>query len=176
MRKKVCFVVLLCVTFAQSVSEAQVFGTTPQGETPQSPSSAPSAYFFGQGQGILIDVNLWGQVRSPGKYYVPYNTDLVSLLSIAGGPAPTAKLDDIRIVRYARADSAVVEKVVRVDIDKFIETGEQNFPALLRGDTVIVPGGPISVLNTIITVTNAIFGIVNAIFLIVILNRELARN
>lgn len=176
MLKKVCFIALVCVIFAQNFSKAQVFGTTPQGATPQSPGGAPSAYFFAQGQGILIDVNLWGQVGNPGKYYVPYNTDLVSLLSIAGGPAITAKLDDIRIVRYARADTAVVEKVVRVDIEKFIETGEQSFPSLLRGDTIIVPGGPISVLNTIITVTNAIFSIVNAIFLIVILNRELGRN
>jgi hypothetical protein len=175
MLKKVCFIALICVIFAQN-SKAQVFGTPQQGVAPQNPSGAPSAYFFAQGQGILIDVNLWGQVGNPGKYYVPYNTDLVSLLSIAGGPAVTAKLDDIRIIRYARADTAVVEKVVRVDIEKFIETGEQNFPLLLRGDTVIVPGGPISVLNTIITVTNAVFSIVNAIFLIVILNRELGRN
>ncbi|MCS7014365.1 MAG: hypothetical protein RMI34_05495 [Chloroherpetonaceae bacterium] len=160
---------------AQNTLNAQVFGTPPQGEAPQNPNVAPAAYFFGQEQGILIDVNLWGQVGRPGKYYVPYATDLVSLLSIAGGPATTAKLDDIRIIRYARADTAVIEKVVRVDVEKFIETGEQSFPALLRGDTVIVPGGPISVLNTIVTITNAVFSIVNAIFLIVILNRELSR-
>lgn len=175
MARKFCFIAGICVIFAQNVANAQVFGTPPQGETPQNAGATPAAYFFGQGQGILIDVNLWGQVGRPGKYYVPYATDLVSLLSIAGGPATTAKLDDIRIIRYARADTAVVEKIVRVDVEKFIETGEQNFPSLLRGDTVIVPGGPISVLNTIVTVTNAVFSIVNAIFLIVILNRELGR-
>jgi len=172
MLKRVCFIVAVCVICAQNL-KAQVFGAPQQ--TPQTQSDIPSAYFFNQGQGILIDVNLWGQVGKPGKYYVPYNIDLVSLLSIAGGPAVTAKLDDIRIVRYARADTTVIEKVVRVDIEKFIETGEQNFPLLIRGDTVIVPGGPISVLNTIVTVANAIFSIVNAIFLIVILNRELGR-
>ncbi len=173
MLKRVCFIVVVCVTFAQNL-KAQVFGAPQQ--TPQTQSdNIPSAYFFNQGQGILIDVNLWGQVGKPGKYYVPYNTDLVSLLSIAGGPATSAKLDDIRIIRYARADTTVVEKVVRVDIEKFIETGEQNFPLLIRGDTVIVPGGPISVISTIVTVANAIFSIVNAIFLIIILNRELGR-
>jgi hypothetical protein len=172
MLKRVCFIVAVCVICAQNL-KAQVFGA--QQQTPQTQSDIPSAYFFNRGEGILIDVNLWGQVGKPGKYYVPYNIDLVSLLSIAGGPAVTAKLDDIRIVRYARADTTVIEKVVRVDIEKFIETGEQNFPLLIRGDTVIVPGGPISVLNTIVTVANAIFSIVNAIFLIIILNRELGR-
>ncbi len=177
--KLICTITLICITCLHSNALGQVFGGG--GSQPSTPSTqsaptggAPSAYYFGQGQGVLIDINLWGQVGSPGKYYVPYTTDLVSLISIAGGPQLTAKLDDIRVIRYTRQDTSVVEKVVRVDIEKFIETGEQNFPPLLRGDTVIVPGGALSVFNTIVTVTTGIFGILNAVLFILILNRQLS--
>ena len=44
------------------------------------------------GQGLAIKVHIWGQVHRPGRYLVPDGTDLVGLISFAGGPTSGAKL------------------------------------------------------------------------------------
>jgi len=82
-------------------------------QSPLSPNQTlnlPAVYYYGQGQGVQIDVNLWGEVKQTGKMIVPYTTDIISLISLAGGPTPNAKLDEVRIIRYAMQDSTAVEK------------------------------------------------------------------
>lgn len=107
---------------------------------------------------------------------VPYTTDLVSLISLAGGPTSNAKLDDVRIIRYAMQDTTTVEKIIRVNVERFVETGEQSyFPVLLRGDTVIVPGGALSALQSFVTVLSIITTVLQTVFLVVIINQNLNR-
>lgn len=48
---------------------------------------------------VLMQVNLWGGVTKPGIHYVPVHTDLITLLSYAGGPVEGAKLNEIVIKR-----------------------------------------------------------------------------
>ena len=43
-------------------------------------------YFLGTDDQLLIKVNVWGFVAKPGQYLVPSGTDLISLISFAGGP------------------------------------------------------------------------------------------
>lgn len=86
---------------------------------------------------LLIKVNIWGHVSKPGQYMVPSTTDLVSLISFAGGPTENAKLRDIRIVR----SNSETQEVIHVDLKKYIDTADQGLiPILMPGDTVIVPG------------------------------------
>jgi hypothetical protein len=47
---------------------------------------------------ILMPVNVWGEVRSPGVYMIPWDSDLRDALSAAGGPTATANLSSIKIV------------------------------------------------------------------------------
>lgn len=180
--KKTCFALFIFLTLLLSTQSlyAQVFGST-RDELPSTISTdgtrsggGPSAYYYGRSEGVLIDVNLWGQIGTPGKYFVPYTTDLISLISIAGGPKSNAKLDEVRIIRYAQKDTTVVEKIVRVNIKRFIEYGEQsNIPALVRGDTIIVPGDALSVFQTFVGIVSSLSVILNSILLIVIINRNL---
>ncbi|ACF14986.1 hypothetical protein Ctha_2537 [Chloroherpeton thalassium ATCC 35110] len=175
--KKVCttIFVLLILALDSNLALSQVFGGTRSG-TPSTNSSnieaaSPSAYYYGRGEGVLIDVNLWGQVGKPGKYFVPYTTDLISLISIAGGPTNQAKLDEVRIVRYAQRDTTVVEKIARVNIIRFIEYGEQShIPPLVRGDTVIVPGDALSVFQTFVSIASSISVVINTFLLIAVIN------
>src|SRR5207244_1830868 len=51
---------------------------------------------------VLMKVNLWGAVNRPGIHYVPLRTDLVTLLSYAGGPMPNAEMDQMLIKRRAK--------------------------------------------------------------------------
>ena len=69
---------------------------------------------------LLIKVNIWGHVSKPGQYMVPSTTDLVSLISFAGGPTENAKLRDIRIVR----SNSETQEVLHVNLEKYIDTAD----------------------------------------------------
>lgn len=56
-------------------------------------------YYLGEQDELLIKVNIWGFVQKPGQYMVPNGTDLISLISFAGGPKEQAKLKNIKVIR-----------------------------------------------------------------------------
>ena len=86
---------------------------------------------------LKIRTYIWGQVRNPGLYIVPDDTDLLTLISSAGGPTENAKISKIRIIR-STIDG---EKVINVDLKEYIETGQTELiPILKPGDTIIVSG------------------------------------
>ncbi|MEA2095384.1 MAG: SLBB domain-containing protein [Candidatus Cloacimonadota bacterium] len=86
---------------------------------------------------LKIRTYIWGQVRNPGLYIVPDDTDLLTLISSAGGPTENAKLSKIRIIRSTTEG----EKVIWVDLKEYLETGQAELiPILKPGDTVIVSG------------------------------------
>ncbi len=86
---------------------------------------------------LKINTYIWGQVRNPGLYIVPDDTDLLTLLSLAGGPSEDAKLTKVRIIRPTEDG----ERVIWVNIKKYLETGnEKMIPVLKPGDTVVVSG------------------------------------
>ena len=126
-------------------------------------------YFLGEQDELLIKVNIWGFVRKPGQYMVPKDTDLISLISFAGGPLEQAKIKRVRIIRAvssptttngsalssyhalastAKRDNAGVntasspkQQVIEVNIKKYLNTGQQALiPELYPDDTIVVPG------------------------------------
>jgi len=95
-------------------------------------------YYLGSKDELLIPVNIWGFVMKPGQYLVPNNTDLISLLSFAGGPTENAKLSNVRIIR---TDSKLGSRIYKVDVKAYVETGDERLiPPMKPGDTVIVKG------------------------------------
>jgi polysaccharide export outer membrane protein len=95
-------------------------------------------YYLGTSDELLIPVNIWGFVQKPGQYMVPDNTDLIALLSFAGGPTENAKLNHIRIIRN---DPKIGNVVYHIDVKRFIETADERLiPNLRPGDTIIVSG------------------------------------
>ncbi|CUS89692.1 polysaccharide export outer membrane protein [Candidatus Kryptobacter tengchongensis] len=143
MLRKIIFLSLIFVT----TSFSQLF------ESPRIVTGGGSSayYFVGKTGELTITVNLWGFVRNPGRYEVPSSTDLVQLISYGGGPLKEAKLKDVKIVRSVREDTTIVEKVIKVNVEKIIEDGEPS-PLLLPGDTVVVPGGSIDVIKDILAI------------------------
>lgn len=86
---------------------------------------------------LKIKTYIWGQVLRPGLYIVPDNTDLITLISSAGGPSEYAKLTKIRIIRPTNDG----EKVIWVNLKKYMETGDESLiPVLMPGDTIVVAG------------------------------------
>lgn len=97
-------------------------------------SDKPAQYILGSGDILLVNVNLWGHVQRPGIYSVPSAYTLIDLISSAGGPLNTARLNDVRIVRKD-------QEVLKVDIEKFLKTGDNTLlPIIQPGDTIIISG------------------------------------
>jgi len=101
-------------------------------------------YFLGSQDQVLMAVNVWGFVNKPGQYMVPYETDLISLLSYAGGPREEAKIHKIRLVRSKSENPQVIE----IDVKKFLNSGRaSDIPVLKPGDTVVVFGTSFHFIN-----------------------------
>lgn len=106
------------------------------------PSYNPGAVYQYTGsltgtQQLKIRTYIWGQVRNPGLYIVPDDTDLLTLISSAGGPTENAKLSKIKIIR----STVEGEKVITINLKEYLETGQAELiPILKPGDTVIVSG------------------------------------
>ena len=84
-----------------------------------------------------MSINLWGHVRNPGRYEVPISTDIVQLVSYAGGPLPEADLGSVKIARVVRGVEAVrtVEFNVNLNhLDKLDEKARRLEP----GDTIFI--------------------------------------
>jgi polysaccharide export outer membrane protein len=86
-----------------------------------------------------------GDVKLPGKYSFPQPVNVWEAIREAGGPATTASLDAVRIIKdRSRGGGTTI-----VDVQGAIETGSvRDLPTLDPGDTIIVPakhlqaGGP----------------------------------
>jgi polysaccharide export outer membrane protein len=118
--------------------------------TPKSQQLSRAAqYYIGTEGELLIKVNIWGRVRQPGQYFVPSNTDLITLISVAGGPAEKSRLDNVRIVRNTESGS----EIIIVDIKKYLKTGDQRLiPVLKPEDTIIMSGSIWYVISNVVTV------------------------
>ena len=99
-------------------------------------------YFLGSEDQVLMPVNVWGFVNKPGQYLVPFETDLISLLSFAGGPREEAKITEIKVIRTNLSpDENTDQAVIQVDVKKFLESGQSELiPVLRPGDTIVVSG------------------------------------
>ncbi|NIA30515.1 MAG: hypothetical protein GXO75_02275 [Calditrichaeota bacterium] len=62
-----------------------------------------SEYLLGTAEALEMVVHVWGDVRNPGEYRVPYDTNLLELISKAGGPAQYANLSKIRLTHESKS-------------------------------------------------------------------------
>ncbi len=164
---------LSTTSFAQEVETEDV---KPKGATPY----RGAQYFLGEEDELLMRVNIWGFVRKPGQYMVPTDTDLISLISFAGGPVEQAKVKAIKIVRtfeaatpttntqvlasgsapqnnsatgtnLAEKKKAEASRVLQVDVKQYLKSGDRNLiPALQPGDTIVVEGSAFNTVNKVL--------------------------
>src|SRR5210317_1240751 len=85
----------------------------------------PAQYILGTGDILLVNINLWGHVQRPGIYSIPSAYTLIDLISSAGGPLNTARLNDVRIVRKD-------QEVLKIDIEKFLKTGDNTLLPIIQ--------------------------------------------
>ena len=140
--------------------KAQDFGAS-QNQNPiqNQISDRPAQYILGSGDVLLISVNLWGHVLKPGIYSVPSSFGIIDLLSSAGGPLPSARLNDIRIIRKN-------QEVITVNVQEFIKTGNQDLlVALQPGDVIVVSGSIGDIFRSVVTFVRDMAIILNVVIL-----------
>lgn len=102
---------------------------------------------------VLMRVNLWGAVLRPGIHNVPIKTDLMTLISYAGGPSDRALLDDVIIKREVGNS----RKVLEVDVEELISGTSHHQVELAPNDIIVIPkdqpllGGDSIAILTILT-------------------------
>lgn len=117
-------------------------GGIPQAQTEEASTvldrNPASQYYLERGteNKLMMKVNVWGAVASPGAQYVPDQTDLIGLLSAAGGPLENAKLSKVRLIRSYNGE----RKNMVINVGKCLKkTDTDRIPEVKPGDTVIVP-------------------------------------
>ncbi len=112
-----------------------------------------SQYYMEKGMEnkLMMSVNVWGAVEKPGSQYVPDGSDLISVLSAAGGPTEGAKLTQVRLVRNFDGEKFNL----KIDVDQCLKKGELGkVPEIKPGDTVIVPKSRASFVKFIAVIYN----------------------
>ena len=97
----------------------------------------------------LITVQIFGSVVRPGMYYVPEDTDLMKLLTLAGGVEPTSELDEVVVRKidgkpWAAMNSSYVKQknssTYVVDVDDLLRKSTNLKPLrMTHDDFVYVP-------------------------------------
>jgi len=65
--------------------------------------SKADQYILGTEEKLEMIVHVWGEVEKPGEYQVSYDTNILELISKAGGPTDYANLSKVRLSREAKS-------------------------------------------------------------------------
>ena len=86
---------------------------------------------------ILMYINVWGNVKNPGRHLVYDGIDLATLFSVVGGPSTGANMSEVRLYRESPSDGD--QLIYEINMKKFIHTGNRSdFIKLKPNDTIIV--------------------------------------
>lgn len=155
----IIFLVLLSIgiCFAQESVRTQ---TSTTGRFSDRPSA--SRYILSTtSDALLMTVKVWGEVQKPGLYDIPIGTDLVELISSAGGPKETAQLSKIKIIHGSKQDQKGF--VSRVDVKEFLDTGDNSLiPEIKPNDTIIVPMKPSQYIRISLSWTQQLVALISA--------------
>ena len=154
--KRIFFLLLIAIVFnLYQDTYAQDYRT----QTPLQYSDRPAQYILGSNDVLLITVNLWGHVQKPGIYSIPSSFGLIDLLSSAGGPLGTARLNDVRVIRKN-------QEVITVNLEEFIKTGNKDLLVSLQpGDIIIVSGSISSIFRSVVGFVRDLAIIANVILI-----------
>jgi protein involved in polysaccharide export with SLBB domain len=117
---------------------------------------------------LRISVNIWGYINYPGRYEIPISTNLIQLVTLAGGPKTHALMDEILIYRVT-ADGRRI--LVEVDLEDPENINEAE--VILRNeDTIVIDYSAIVTWNQIFTIIATPLAVAASILVLV---REASR-
>ena len=82
-----------------------------------------------------IRITLLSGVRNPGIHYIPDNTSLLELFSLAGGVSAEAETDKIMIKRVFKDEV----QNLKYDLTELLNSKEVTQPMLMHNDVIMIP-------------------------------------
>ncbi len=144
---------LTCFLFLSNPAQAQLEGTLGTG-LGFTGSSQAAYYLISKSGEITMPVNLWGYVKNPGRYEVPISTDLVQLLSYAGGPLPDADMGAVKITRIIQRDNQIRKVEYTVNLNHLDRLDALSL-SLEAGDTIYIDALTFQVRDIVNIITTA---------------------
>lgn len=133
--KRFCSI-FICIFLIHAQTHAQSSGYTSYlGLKDYSPARG-TEYTSGNTPGsVMMRINLWGAVDRPGIHNVPIKTDLITLLSYAGGPSVDAEMDEVIIKR----EFGNSRKIIEVNLKELISDVSHHQLELAPNDVIVIP-------------------------------------
>jgi polysaccharide export outer membrane protein len=99
------------------------------------------SYLVGDANRLEMVVYVLGEVVRPGEYRVTDDTDVLELISKAGGPTEFASLANVSLRRRDPAGAEPdAERILHVNVSEFLSQADAPpLPGLNPGDVVMVP-------------------------------------
>ena len=120
-------VFLLLISFNFSQNNGKVGYT---GEVRKDYVVSGEEYVTGEDGNLLMYVNIWGHVKNPGTYLVYDGIDLMTLISLAGGPLSGANLSKIKLIRSGQNQL--------INLDKQLNKSSGDLTIIQPHDTVYI--------------------------------------
>ena len=128
---------LLTMVAVVAPSFAQVSTETELSNSRQSNQSRPGYYFYAKPFEVTMTVNLWGEVPQQGVYVVPTSTDIVQLISFAGGPKDRSNLEEVLLYRATGKKDPKARQELTINLRDILEGRAATVP-LAPGDMIVV--------------------------------------
>ena len=127
--------------------------------------ATPANYSIAKPGELTMQVNVWGMVTHPGRYEVSIATDLIQLVSYAGGPQPDARLDAVRVTRFLKTDNGISKSELIVNLEDLYRVNDSSL-ILQPGDTIYIDrtnwtqiSAMLTVVTTLAVVTTAVVSV-----------------
>ena len=144
----ICCIIVLGVLLRSEPSWSQDTRDDPEDEL-------RDRYSIGADERLQITVHIWGAVRKPGQLKVRDTTNILELISIAGGPAQYADLKKVELTRVHQQSY----RFLTIDLEEYIRA-ESYYdappPVLEPGDIVRVPKNSWYIWRTAIQVASEV--------------------
>lgn len=83
---------------------------------------------------LLIEVNVLSGVMQKGIHQVPDNTNLVDMITLAGGPEENADISSVHIKRRTKGGFAALE----YNLEDIVKKPQTGYPPLEDGDVLMI--------------------------------------
>lgn len=133
------------------------------------------SYILGVDNRLQMKVHILGEVKNPGEYPVADDTNILELLSKAGGPTEFANLGSVVLTRVEAPPAYLVEngevsteRVIKINVDDYLKKSRpQGLPILRPGDVVTVPRNNMHKWKTVFGMARDVAVVASAYFLYV---------
>lgn len=111
-------------------------------------------------------IHIWGEVKNPGVYELPAGTDIVDLISQAGGPTEYADMNKITLTHRT-----IKPKIEEINLNQYLTKKDTfNLSILEDGDILRIPKNWWYKWRTFATVVAGISTVANIYYLILVTN------